>query len=74
MMTSLQTTNDVGKYVTALLDETAKYNISRFHKYLDHGLEVDAYREARENLRQFSVCYRDQSDAGAADSDSGDDG
>ena len=62
MMTCLQATNDVSKYVTELLNETAKYNITRFHKFLDHGLEVDSYRETLENLRQFQRRYRDKDD------------
>ena len=69
MMTCLQATNDVSKYVTELLNETAKYNITRFHKFLDHGLEVDSYRETLENLRQFQRRYRDKDDT---DSDSDD--
>ena len=68
-MTSLQSTSDAGNYIQALLQEVRKYNIRKFHRFTDAGLEVDEFQEVLESLKMFLKNYKNSDSEGSEDSD-----
>ena len=62
MMTSLQCTQSVGDLLNKLHDYSSRLNISKFHKYLEAGLEVDEYNETLITLKALAENYEDNSD------------
>ena len=57
IMTSLQATHDMKNYLRDMLDSVKKFNIKKFHKFLEAGLEEDDYQETLVRLEAAHDLY-----------------
>ncbi|KAK7496885.1 hypothetical protein BaRGS_00011865 [Batillaria attramentaria] len=57
MMTSLQSSSDVGHYVSSLHAEASRFTIRRHHHFLEAGLEEEEFVETLDTLHQLADCY-----------------
>lgn len=57
VMTSLQSTSDIGRYVSTLHSEAARFTIKKHHHFLEAGLEEEEYTETLHSLHNLAECY-----------------
>lgn len=57
MMTSLQSSSDIGNYVSSLHMEAARFHIKKLHHFLEAGLEEEEYLETLQSVHELADCY-----------------
>lgn len=67
MMTSLQCGPDIKNHINSLLKVCTSFNIAKFHRFRDSGLEDDTYKETLENIKTLMSCYGESSDSENSD-------
>ncbi|XP_050403855.2 protein misato homolog 1 isoform X2 [Patella vulgata] len=57
VMTSLQSSSEISNLFTSLHEETSRFNIRKNHRFLDEGLDEDAFKVVLDNLQTLGSCY-----------------
>ena len=57
VLTSLQSTDNVGNLLTSLHKEASRLDIKKYHKFLEAGLECDEYLEVLNNIQTLMQIY-----------------
>ncbi|XP_052797879.1 protein misato homolog 1-like isoform X2 [Mya arenaria] len=63
MMTSLQSTPELGTLIDSLYQAASKINMKKHHKYLACGMEEDDYAETLSSLMALRQCYSAHNEA-----------
>ncbi len=62
-MTSLQVTSSCGILLNTLHTQAAKFNIKKFHRYLESGMEEDDYKEIMNSIQTSAHNYDTETEA-----------